>query len=99
MIVNERLAGMFWPDQDPIGKGVRLPDSANPIAEVVGLVKDNPADDVHGRDDLARAGGGLSLSLDSPTRCCTASRPATARPSQACRRCWLPFPSSRSLFL
>jgi predicted permease len=40
VIVNERLARMFWPDQDPIGKGIRLPDSGNRLAEVVGVVRD-----------------------------------------------------------
>ena len=40
VIVNERLAQMFWPQQDPIGKGVRVPESGNPIAEVVGVVSD-----------------------------------------------------------
>jgi macrolide transport system ATP-binding/permease protein len=40
VIVNERLAQMFWPQQDPIGKGVRVPESGNPIAEVVGIVRD-----------------------------------------------------------
>ena len=48
MIVNERLARMFWPEQDPIGKGVRLPDSGNPLAEVVGLVKDVKYRDLRG---------------------------------------------------
>jgi len=40
VIVNERLALMFWPEQDPIGKGVRLPGSAGGVAEVVGVVRD-----------------------------------------------------------
>jgi ABC-type antimicrobial peptide transport system permease subunit len=31
---------MFWPGQDPIGKGVRLPGSADGVAEVVGVVRD-----------------------------------------------------------
>ena len=29
VIVNERLAQTFWPQQDPIGKGIRLPDPGN----------------------------------------------------------------------
>jgi putative ABC transport system permease protein len=39
---------MFWQEQDPIGKGVRLPDSGNPVAEVVGLVKDVKYRDLRG---------------------------------------------------
>jgi predicted permease len=48
VIVNERLALMFWPEQDPIGKGVRLPDSGNSVAEVVGLVRDVKYRDLRG---------------------------------------------------
>jgi predicted permease len=52
VIVNERLARMFWPDQNPIGRQVRMvrPDEfgarapigppAGPLPEVVGVVKD-----------------------------------------------------------
>jgi predicted permease len=40
VIVNERLARMFWPEQDPIGKGLRVPESGNPTAEVVGVARD-----------------------------------------------------------
>jgi hypothetical protein len=31
---------VFWPQQDPIGKSIRLPGSADGTAEVVGVVKD-----------------------------------------------------------
>ena len=48
VIVNERLAQMFWPEQDPIGKSVRLPGPGNPLAEVVGLVKDVKYRDLRG---------------------------------------------------
>jgi putative ABC transport system permease protein len=48
IIVNERLARMFWPGLDPIGKGVRLPDAGNATAEVVGLVKDVKYQDLRG---------------------------------------------------
>ena len=40
LIVNERLAQAFWPQQDPIGKVVRVPESGSPTAEVVGVVRD-----------------------------------------------------------
>jgi predicted permease len=40
VIVNERLARMFWPDEDPIGKGVPLPGRGHAVAEVIGLVRD-----------------------------------------------------------
>ena len=48
VIVNERLAQMFWPQQDPIGKGLRVPESGNPIAEVVGVVRDVKYRDLRG---------------------------------------------------
>ena len=48
VIVNERLAAMFWPEQDPIGKGIRLPDSGKPVAEVVGVVRDVKYRDLRG---------------------------------------------------
>jgi len=40
VIVNERLAQLFWPEHDPIGKAVRLPGSVDGVAEVVVVVKD-----------------------------------------------------------
>jgi predicted permease len=48
VIVNERLARAFWPDQEPIGKGVRLPEAGNPTAEVVGVVRDVKYQDLRG---------------------------------------------------
>jgi predicted permease len=48
VIVNERLAQMFWPGQDPIGKGVRVPESGNPTAQVVGVVRDVKYRDLRG---------------------------------------------------
>jgi putative ABC transport system permease protein len=44
VIVNERLARMAWPGQDPIGKrlrwGLDVPDNPNPWLTVVGVVGD-----------------------------------------------------------
>jgi macrolide transport system ATP-binding/permease protein len=51
VIVNERLARLFWPEQDPIGKSVRLPVSGHPVAEVVGVVRDVRYRDLRGDTD------------------------------------------------
>lgn len=48
VIVNERLARAFWPQQDPIGKGVRLPDARTPTAEIIGVVRDVKYQDLRG---------------------------------------------------
>jgi len=40
VIVNERLAQVFWPGQDPLGQSLRLGSGRNPPAEVVGVVRD-----------------------------------------------------------
>lgn len=48
VVVNERLAQTFWPQQDPLGKGVRVPESGNPTAEVVGVVRDVKYRDLRG---------------------------------------------------
>ena len=48
VVVNERLAQMFWPQQDPLGKGLRVPESGNPAAEVVGIVRDAKYRDLRG---------------------------------------------------
>ena len=40
VVVNQRLAQLFWPGQDAIGKGLRLPEAGNQTAEVVGVVRD-----------------------------------------------------------
>ncbi len=45
-VVNETFAAKFWPDQDPLGKTVRMPDVPGPngvqtlVIEVVGVAKD-----------------------------------------------------------
>jgi predicted permease len=48
VIVNERVARSFWPGQDPVGKGIRLPDSGKPVAEVVGVARDAKYGDLRG---------------------------------------------------
>ncbi len=40
IIVNERLASMFWPGQDPVGKGLRIDQPGRPEAVVVGVASD-----------------------------------------------------------
>jgi predicted permease len=39
-IVNQRLAGAFWPDQDPVGKTMAIGRPGSPAVEIVGVVKD-----------------------------------------------------------
>jgi predicted permease len=48
VIVNEHFARVFWPQQDPIGKGIRLPGPGQPMAEVVGVVRDVKYRDLRG---------------------------------------------------
>ncbi len=38
-IINEEFARAHWPDQDPIGKRLRLNDTSGPWLEVVGMTK------------------------------------------------------------
>ena len=38
-IVNEQFAKTYWPNQEPIGKQLRLDGPGGPLAEVVGLTK------------------------------------------------------------
>jgi putative ABC transport system permease protein len=40
VVVNETMARRFWPDQNPIGKRLRLGDAAEPVYEVVGVARD-----------------------------------------------------------
>ena len=48
VIVNRRVAEMFWPQQDPVGKGIRLPDSGKSTAEVIAVVSDVKYRDLRG---------------------------------------------------
>jgi putative ABC transport system permease protein len=38
-IVNQQFAKTYWPDQDPIGKRIRLNSADGPVAEVVGVAR------------------------------------------------------------
>jgi predicted permease len=38
-IVNQQFVGNYWPDQDPIGKRIRLDRADGPAVEVVGVAK------------------------------------------------------------
>ncbi|HLY16231.1 MAG TPA: ABC transporter permease [Bryobacteraceae bacterium] len=38
-IVNQQFAKTYWPNQEPIGKRIRLDSAAGPLAEVVGVAK------------------------------------------------------------
>jgi predicted permease len=38
-IVNQQFAKTYWPNQDPIGKRIRLDSATGPAAEVVGVAK------------------------------------------------------------
>jgi predicted permease len=50
-IVNERMARMFWPEQDPIGKSVRVGGRDAPLAEIIAVVKDVKYRDLRGAAD------------------------------------------------
>jgi predicted permease len=38
-IVNQQFAKTYWPDQDPIGKRIRLDSASGPASEIVGVAK------------------------------------------------------------
>jgi predicted permease len=40
VVVNETMARRFWPNQNPIGRRLRLGDAAGPFYEVVGVARD-----------------------------------------------------------
>jgi predicted lysophospholipase L1 biosynthesis ABC-type transport system permease subunit len=40
VIVNETFAQLFWPGRNAIGQALAVPESGNPPAEVVGIVRD-----------------------------------------------------------
>ncbi len=40
VVVNETMARRYWPNQDPLGRIVRLRDRSGPAMQVIGIVKD-----------------------------------------------------------
>src|SRR5262249_11331898 len=40
VVINERMARRFWPNQDPIGKRISISGMKGPYLEVVGVAKD-----------------------------------------------------------
>jgi predicted permease len=48
VVVNQRFAQVFWPGQDAIGRMLRVPESGNRPAEVVGVVRDVKIRDLRG---------------------------------------------------
>jgi predicted permease len=45
VVINETMAGSFWPNETPLGKRIRLSISASqrgPWAEIIGIVRDVP---------------------------------------------------------
>jgi len=43
-VINERMAGRFWPNEDPLGRRITLglPRPENPWITIVGIAKDTP---------------------------------------------------------
>lgn len=46
VLINERMAQRFWPNEDPIDKTIRLTDSQNAEYRIVGVVRNAPINDV-----------------------------------------------------
>jgi predicted permease len=46
VIVNETLARRLWPDQDPVGRRLRLYGREEPLREVIGVAKDGKYDEL-----------------------------------------------------
>ncbi len=40
VIINETMARRFWPDQNPVGRRLRLNRAENPLDEIIGVVGD-----------------------------------------------------------
>jgi len=48
VIVNETLARRLWPDQDPLGRRLRMYGRTEPYREVIGVAKDGSELDIRG---------------------------------------------------
>jgi predicted permease len=46
VLINERTAQRFWPDQDPIGKPIRISDSPGKLWIVAGVVRNAPINEL-----------------------------------------------------
>jgi predicted permease len=46
VLINERMAQRFWPDQDPIGRPIRTGDSPGKLWIVAGVVRNAPINEV-----------------------------------------------------
>ena len=91
-IVNQEFAKTYWPDQDPIGKRIRLNDSQGPWLEVVGVAQNRQvqfhqrtADAVPLPAVCARREGGDVVARRNDERRCRPARGAVAR-RRACAR-------------
>jgi len=49
VVINERLAGRLWTNEDPLGKRLRMEGDNEPWREVVGVVVDSKDDDLTNR--------------------------------------------------
>jgi putative ABC transport system permease protein len=48
MVINETMARLYWPDEDPIGKRVTMKDWGDPLTgEIIGVVGDVKANGLH----------------------------------------------------
>ena len=92
-IVNEAFARTYWPNQDPIGKRLRLADNQGAWLEVVGLTKTSKYANVSEPADAVslpalwttREAADVDARPDGQRRC-VAARGATARPGTHGRR-------------
>jgi predicted permease len=41
VVINESLARLYWPGEDPLGRQLRIGDPSSPLSEIVGIVKDS----------------------------------------------------------
>jgi predicted permease len=46
VLINERMAQRFWPDEDPIGKPIRIGDTPGKLRMVAGVVRNAPINEV-----------------------------------------------------